>query len=93
MLRFGEKYGTGLLVDFNTGLATIQSVLETGRQSMESSEKHERRDKPSAYHDAGLGASISSRTWKSCMEIEKLELYDVGGRAAQPSKEKSSILS
>lgn len=94
-LRFGADGGSGLSVDFDTGIATLRSVSVTKGNESEDSEKQGEKSrgktKGSPYTDIsamGEGAGGPADGWETRMRVHKLEIYDLGGSVAKPFDEK-----
>lgn len=91
-LRFGAEEGTGLAVDFDTGIATLRNPPRPEKDAHQDQPSQEPPPSNSAYHcispptTNGVDAA-AARTWESRLRIRKLELYDLGGHATAPFEE------
>ena len=70
-LRFGVEGGSGLYVDFDSGVATLSN---TSAQT-------------SAPNNTYRSSGTTTTNWTTSMRIEKLDLYDLGGHATAPFEE------
>ena len=85
-LRFGVEGGSGLFVDFDSGIATMRSFntieSEANRDKQPSSHN-------SVYHSTSPSANGDkpANNWETSLRIQKLDLYDLGGHATPPFEE------
>lgn len=85
-LRFGAENGSGLFVDFDNGTATLECLPppENGKdQSKQSPNPSAHRN---TYHSISPPAQVSN-DWETRLQIQKLEIYDLGGHATPPFEE------
>lgn len=88
-LRFGAEGGSGLCVDFDSGIATLKNVT-TNKDDANQDKPSEKPSPPkSAYHSVNSSANTcnAANNWESSIRIQKLELYDLGGHATVPFEE------
>ena len=74
-LQFGAESGSGLFVDFETGTAALKSLRESENANPST---------PSNTYDS---LSPPTHDWETRLQIQKLEIYDLGGDATPPFEE------
>ena len=90
-LRFGPEKGSGLCVDFDSGVATLRNAT-AGRDGAGRDKQGETLSPPNsaAYQSirpSANGGDAAPDIWETSMRIRKLELYDLGGHATAPFEE------
>lgn len=96
-VRFGAEGGSGLSVDFDTGIATLRSVHITEQNKRENTEKQGEQSHGQtsgfAYTDLRAldgGAGGPANEWETRMRIQKFEIYSLGGSLAKSSNEEAA---
>ena len=89
-VRFGAEGGSGLYLDFDTGIATLRSIHITKQNKRENTEKQSEQSHSQTsgfeYTDINAlkeGAGGPANEWETEMRIQKFEIYDLGGSAAK----------
>ena len=85
-IDFGRKKGTGISIDFDTGIACMRSnpaAAEDHSIAEEGDPEKISCSEAGSYDDIGRTHYISTSAWETIMCIEKLEIFDLGG---EPSK-------
>ena len=89
-LRFGAEGGSGLCVDFDSGIATLRNVTTSEDGANQDKESGNVPPTPtSSYHAIAPPADRGhpAGNWSSSLSIQKFELYDLGGHATAPFQE------
>ena len=96
-VRFGAEGGSGLSVDFDTGIATLRSVhIKEGNKHGNTEKRVEQsrsQNSGFAYTDISAseeGAGGLAKEWETTMRIQRFEIYDLGGSVAEPFNEKAA---
>ena len=97
-VRFGAEGGSGLSVDFDTGIATLRSVHNTEGNKRENTEKQGEQSHSQAsgftYTDISAfeegAAGLANNEWETRMRVQRIEIYDLGGSVAKPFDEKAA---
>lgn len=85
-LRFGAEGGSGLSVDSGTGNASLRSIGATagdhdGVQKEKEILQGEKDFRGALYQDI----SPQQPAWETKLQIEKLEIFDLGGPECEPT--------
>lgn len=88
-LRFGIEGESGLLVDFDTGIAKLRNVTASKHDADQEKQTEKPPTPNSAYHciSALANGGKPASAWETVMRIQKLEIYDLGGHATPPFEE------
>ena len=88
-LKFGAEGGSGLFVDFDSGIATLRNVT-TNKNEADQDKQSEKHSRPSStYHSISSFANGGNpaEDWETSLRIQKLEIYDLGGHVTAPFEE------
>ena len=77
-LQFGAENGSGLFVDFDNGTATLKSLREPENASPSTPRN--------TYNSISPPTEVSN-DWETRLQIQKLEIYDLGGEVTPPFEE------
>ena len=88
-LRFGPEDGSGLYVDFDSGIATFRNVTTSKDGVVQDKQGGKLSNPNNAYHSINSSANggKAANSWGTSMQIQKLEIYDLGGHATAPFEE------
>lgn len=88
-LRFGTAGGSGLSVDFDSGIATLRNDT-TDKDNTNQNKQSENPPPPySAYHSISpsLDGAHPPYNFSTSMRAQKLSIYNLGGHATTPFEE------
>ena len=94
-VRFGADGGSGLSVDFDTGIATLGSIPLSKENESEDTEKQDEQSHKSAYTDISAveeEAEGLADEWETSMRVQRFEIYDLGGSVARPFDENAAAV-
>lgn len=89
-LRFGAEGGSGLFVDFDSGIATLRNVTTITEDATQNTQSEKEPSTPSsAYYSICPSADGDkpANNWETSMRVQKFEIYDLGGHATAPFEE------
>ena len=96
-VRFGAEGGSGLYVNFDTGIATLRSIHITEQNKRENTEKQgeqgHNQTSGFVYTDISAlkkGAGGPANEWETRMRIQKFEIYGLRGSVAKPINVKAA---
>ena len=78
-LQFGPESGNGLFVDFDNATATLRSLPSPNSEKDPSTHSN-------TYHSLPPPTSASN-DWETHLQIQKLEIYDLGDEITPPFEE------
>lgn len=88
-LRFGAENGSGLFVDFDSGLATLRNVTTNKDEAKQDKQSEKPSILNSAYHFISPFKNEEKlvNNWETRMRVQKLEIYALGGHATSSFEE------
>lgn len=88
-LRFGAEGGSGLLVEFDTGTATLRNFNAPENEANQDEQSEKSSNPNSFYHSIGPSPNEGklANDWETSMRIQNFEVYDLGGHATVPFEE------
>ena len=94
-LGFGAEGGSGLSVDFDTGIATLKSITSSKDERTSDREGNQSENRPAAPSSSSTYHTISTSStpnpakedWSASLRISNLDLYDLGGYPTAPFEE------
>ncbi|CAD6590268.1 MAG: hypothetical protein ASARMPREDX12_004235 [Alectoria sarmentosa] len=88
-LRFGAENGSGLFVDFDSGLAVLRNVTTNKGEANQDKQSEKPSTPNSSYHSVSPSNNEEkpANNWESRMRVQKFEIYDLGGHATAPFEE------
>ena len=91
-LRFGAEGGSGLVVDFDTGTATMRNSPAPGNEATQAQQSDGSSAPSSPYHSIGPSPNEGdlAKVWKTSARIRNFEIYDLGGHATAPFEEQQA---
>ena len=87
-LRFGAEGGSGLYVDFDSGIATLSNITTITSKNDTDTDQTTPSEKISnpinTYHSSANADTTTTTNWTTSIRIANLSLYDLGGHATAP---------
>ena len=89
-VRFGAEGGSGIFLDFDKGIATIRSLKAAENETNQNTQSEKPSTPQTAYRSISTstnGEGEPASEWETRLQIQKLELYDLGGHTTVPFEE------